>query len=713
MRTLSVIGLGIATCWMMILGSGPYAIAMNCENTADSSEAGQLSVELELSATHGELLYEEPFQVVLINNGDRPINILRPDSRTAGSRITITLTNMTTGRTFIARPAMPLDFAARREDAKSGISVVEILSKARLSFDVYFDSSQGGEEGLPAPNTTEKFLATVQFESEVPPELDQRKIWTGNVSSQPVETRFVALRINTPHLYLWNGFPQRAIDIMQADPKWVSTQDKEECQPLHHASRFRHLAAVEWLLENGADVNAEAYNRFTPLYFADRPNIVKAMLQYHPDLTKQTGDGLPLQHALEKSSEARTDEDRKNWEVIADLYLEAGAVYDPISAIFKDDLRRVKEILTASPALADNFQSQSLLRVAAKLGRLEICRYLIESHHVDINDFERGIGYPIIKEALDHPPVVKLLIDHDVDLETRITWQGFRSGFWIVGDNATALHYAGEKDRPETVQLLIDAGVDIFATSHDILRKTDEQTALDVAAYFGTVENMSILLQHPKFSESNLKLRQAILDRCLAQGGIPSGFSKHSDRSRLVAMLLEKGANPHSRIGGLTALQHVVEQFHPSSRDENKEIQEVIDVLKKHGAKVDLCSAVSMGDEAEVARLLQEDPLNINVSQSDGFPALHIAVIRNYRGIVKQLLDAGCDIEVRNKSEDSGSMDQTALHCAAFWERDEIARELIERAANTDARDINGETPLDSATDKESFRKVLRESRRK
>ena len=92
-------------------------------------------------------------------------------------------------------------------------------------------------------------------------------------------------------------------------------------------------------------------------------------------------------------------------------YLNAGQL-DAFMAIHLDDLAALKAILMQSPELADNFEGQSLLRTAAKLGRLSMCEYLVKEFKVDVNDFKRGVGYPIVKEAVLYPRIVKLLIDH-------------------------------------------------------------------------------------------------------------------------------------------------------------------------------------------------------------------------------------------------------------------------------------------------------------
>ena len=68
----------------------------------------------------------------------------------------------------------------------------------------------------------------------------------------------------------------------------------------------------------------------------------------------------------------------------------------------------------------------------------------------------------------------------------------------------------------------------------------------------------------------------------------------------------------------------------------------------------------------------------------------------NYQSIVKKLLKAGGDVDIRNKGDrpDSG---ETPLHCAALWGRYEIAQLLIDAGANVNAQDDQGSTPLHEA----------------
>ena len=449
--------------------------------------------------------------------------------------------------------------------------------------------------------------------------------------------------------------------------------------------------------------------------------MIALMLAKHPNLSVIDGesDDSVLQQTARQFSKAKSPEDRRKWQALIDMYKKAGADYDIVTAIRLNDFDRVKAILSKSPQVIHEPDSRSPLREAASEGRLEICRYLIERFHPDVNEFKQGSGYPIIKEALAYPEVVRLLIASGADLKKRMTFQGGRSGAWVVGDNATALHYAAEDGVPGTIQLLIDSGVDVFATTDSPfaqLTGNQDQTALDVAAIFGKAENVAAIIHHPKFQRADAKRRKELLDRCLAcRRWYDHPFGPPDERWKLLETLLECGADPNTRVDGMTAIQRAAQQIWPSTDTDSPralvrgaridEIRKEIDVLRKHGAEIDLVSAVASGNEAEVARLLKQDPRSANSRRADGYPALHWAVAMDYEGIVKQLLDAGCDVDLRNQCSGIGTTGETALHAVASWGGIEIAKTLLAHGANVNTTSPGNQwTPLHEAVCVGDFR---------
>ena len=64
---------------------------------------------------------------------------------------------------------------------------------------------------------------------------------------------------------------------------------------------------------------------------------------------------------------------------------------------------------------------------------------------------------------------------------------------------------------------------------------------------------------------------------------------------------------------------------------------------------------------------------------------------------MKQLLERGCDPDIRSASETTGWKGETALLDASFWGRLEIAEMLIQHGAKVDAKAEKGITPLHDA----------------
>jgi len=310
------------------------------------------------------------------------------------------------------------------------------------------------------------------------------------------------------------------------------------------------------------------------------------------------------------------------------------------------------------------------------------------------------------RDAVAFPEVVRLLIDNGADIKTRITWRGGRSGIWIVGNDATALHYAAEDGVPETIKLLIDSGVDIFATAHEFSESVGTQTALDVAAYFGKADNARAILDHPKLHQADAALRQEVLDRSLGIAAQCSWLpaSTNDRRPELIVALLEHGADPRIKRFEATTVQLAALAIDPGNPEQNEIIRKIVTALVSRGAEFDMFTAVTLGDEVQVTRLLQADTGSANARGADGCPTLHMAVNINRTAILTKLIEAGCDLEIRNQSEITGSIDDTALHCAAFWGRVEIAKLLIDAGADVNARDEHQFTPFHEAVSQGSVR---------
>ncbi len=250
-------------------------------------------------------------------------------------------------------------------------------------------------------------------------------------------------------------------------------------EELRKAVRTGDVARVKSLLDSGASVDTRYENNFTPIYFAEDPAIVSLLIAH--GATLDIRDRASIQSPIERFAERfyRDEKRRDNWKAIVERLRAAGAEYTIDTAIYTNDIDFVREKLANDASWVNNRgdAQNAPLRVAVRSGRTEICRLLLENK-ADPDAFEEGCGYPIIYEAVGHHAVVKLLLDYNANLRRRITWRGGRSGVWLIGDEATALHYATSAGNLESVKLLIAAGADPNATDDK------GQTPLHIAIVF-------------------------------------------------------------------------------------------------------------------------------------------------------------------------------------------------------------------------------------
>jgi len=124
---------------------------------------------------------------------------------------------------------------------------------------------------------------------------------------------------------------------------------------------------------------------------------------------------------------------------------------------------------------------------------------------------------------------------------------------------------------------------------------------------------------------------------------------------------------------------------------------EIVEELLRLGAQADLPDefgwtplheACAHGHTAIVARFIDVHSNLEGISKNKHETALHLAARSGFEEIVKLLLDAGANREVRN---DHG---ETPLHVAAADGNRAIMRLLLDARADVNARNFAGETPL-------------------
>ena len=222
----------------------------------------------------------------------------------------------------------------------------------------------------------------------------------------------------------------------------------------------------------------------------------------------------------------------------------------------------------------------------------------------------------------------------------------------------TALYLAaGRSTKEEVIELLLAKG----ATINE--RTDEEMTALHHAALNGQREVVQLLLN-----------QGADIDITDSRGRTALHHAAEADRSGIAELLISKGANVNAKSeDGETPLDMAA----------RRGAVKICALMVAKGAQVDsLDSAIAMGDLAKVKNSIKENT-DVDVKNL----ALCVAVACGREDIVRFLLTGGA--QVSSTSKDG----QTPLHRAARRGYENLARLLLDRGADVNAKDMRG-TPL-------------------
>jgi ankyrin repeat protein len=221
---------------------------------------------------------------------------------------------------------------------------------------------------------------------------------------------------------------------------------------------------------------------------------------------------------------------------------------------------------------------------------------------------------------------------------------------------------AGDLDRINTI---LDAAPALVSERGLLRGHTGLRTALHHAVGGGHEAVVRLLLE--RGADPNI--------RDEGDDAMPLHFAAERNQLPIIQLLIEHGADP---VGGGTWHELDVlgwaTVFGPGRPD-------VVDYLLQHGARWSICSAVAMGADAEVRRLVTADPTllsrRMDVTNLRRTP-LHLAVVKQHPGTAALLLDLGAD----PSAVDASGL--TPLALAAFLGQSEVAARMIAAGASVD-----------------------------
>jgi uncharacterized protein len=124
--------------------------------------------------------------------------------------------------------------------------------------------------------------------------------------------------------------------------------------------------------------------------------------------------------------------------------------------------------------------------------------------------------------------------------------------------------------------------------------------------------------------------------------------------------------------------------------------KEISELLLAHGAQLNPFEAAAAGRAEPVRASLRKDPSLIRAYSHDGFTLLHLAAFFGHRELAELLLAEGANINAVSKNQ-TFARNVTPLHSALASRRTAVATLLIEKGADVNVRDAEGNTPLHSA----------------
>jgi ankyrin repeat protein len=305
---------------------------------------------------------------------------------------------------------------------------------------------------------------------------------------------------------------------IEQNPELINARDKEGRTPLHWACRGVHLEIVRFLVDKGADVNVEDYNKIVPLHSLAVRNNTKAielLLAKGANVNaKDYGANTPLHYAaIYDAADA------------AALLIEKGASIES-----RDNYRRTPLLLCARERggpetirillqagadvnVRDKFRDSSL-DLAAWRGKKEVVNLLLDAGaHIPSGGREaRDLFYHAASNGLTRLFEVLAKAGNDPAFK--------------LSNGGTLLHSAAAGDSIQILNILIDKGLDIN------LKDNYGWTPLHYAARDGRVENVEQLISNG-----------ADINACTIMGQSPLNVADEMKQDKVHTILIEKGAN--------------------------------------------------------------------------------------------------------------------------------------------------------------------------
>ena len=282
------------------------------------------------------------------------------------------------------------------------------------------------------------------------------------------------------------NFHQKPI-LPPREPQELNYQGPFGRTALHYAVRQQLPEVVQFLLDQGADVNSKTIGYYTPLHYAcclENEEIVKILLSSGADVNVISSQKTTALHLVCGRCDFRQIFNRNHELYYEEYYSTFGyrmnPFYEPKLVI---NLKIMKLLLTrgANPEVLGEHQTNSL-HEACRAGHLEAVKLLLSSG-AELRTLGKENNSPIHYATTGNCcEIIDLLLKNGWDIETKNV-----NGY-------TPLHYVTQYERItvlkklKMIKYLEDLGADVNA------RHLNGGTALHIAAYFDKPEIIECLI---------------------------------------------------------------------------------------------------------------------------------------------------------------------------------------------------------------------------
>ncbi|KAL9983845.1 hypothetical protein ACROYT_G006085 [Oculina patagonica] len=373
-----------------------------------------------------------------------------------------------------------------------------------------------------------------------------------------------------------------------------------------------------------------------------------------------------------------------------------------MAALRQQDSANHRQISDLVEKATKDFQSQSLLHLAARKGHTEHLRRLLdmaEQVNAVWSDQARNRQTPLMLAArFNEEDAVEFLVERGASLEmtddkdctpflhavmggkTRNMRRLIELGADVSKadhQRLSAIHLAAENGHTNTINLLLEHGADANKASY-----LDDITPLMLAARNGHLETTQFLLKN----EANVNVGDILYRR-------PLHYACEGDHTEVTKFLVQNGSNLLARNFNEETVLHLATRL------------DLVSFLVEKGAdihardcsgKTPLHVAAEKGQSDTVDYLLNKGA-GINSRDEYGFSPLYYAFQGGQAAAVKLLIDRGCNPQLENADEPSEFLEADLFESTASEGHTDVLQLLLDRGFSVDAVSSSGQTPLMAA----------------